>query len=214
MDRNPRFDVLLFDLGGVLMDFAGFEGLSPLIPGAPDRTEIRDRWIRSDSVQRFERGEITPDRFATGVIEEFEIDLSPLDFLGHFVEWAREPTPGAISLLTSLRNDHRIAALSNANELHTPLHRQRFGSVIENFYFSDEIGHVKPERAIYEHVIRDLGVPPDRIAFFDDTPVNVEGARETGIIAFETDGISKLAARLRDLGILNGSTHDGDGMSV
>ena len=204
MTKQPGFDVLLFDLGGVLMDFAGFDELGPLIPGAPDRTEIRDRWIRSDSVQRFERGEITPDQFAGGVIAEFEIDLSPSAFLTHFVEWAREPTPGAISLLTSLRNDYRIAALSNANELHTPLHRQRFGRVIDNFYFSDEIGQVKPERAIFEHVIEDLGVPPQRIAFFDDTPVNIEAAREIGIAAFEVDGFTSLEARPGDLGVIYG----------
>ena len=204
MTKQPGFDVLLFDLGGVLMDFAGFDELGPLIPGAPDRTEIRDRWIRSDSVQRFERGEITPDQFAGGVIAEFEIDLSPSAFLTHFVEWAREPTPGAISLLTSLRNDYRIATLSNANELHTPLHRQRFGRVIDNFYFSDEIGQVKPERGIFEHVIEDLGVPPQRIAFFDDTPVNIEAAREIGIAAFEVDGFTSLEARFGDLGVIYG----------
>ncbi len=97
----------------------------------------------------------------------------------------------------------RIAALSNANELHTPLHRQRFGSVIENFFFSDEIGHVKPERAIYEHVFHDLGVPPGRIAFFDDTPVNVDAARKIGIAAYTVDGFTALGARLHDLGIRN-----------
>jgi len=203
MDRNPRFDVLLFDLGGVLMEFAGFEELGPLIPGAPDRTEIRDRWIRSKSVQQFERGEIPPDRFSVGVIEEFGIDLSPTAFLTHFVEWAREPTPAAISLLTSLGNGYRIAALSNANELHTPLHRERFRSVIETFYFSDEIGHVKPDRAIFDHVIQDLGVPPPRIAYFDDTPVNVGAARDAGLIAHAVDGIGELEARLIDLGLLD-----------
>ena len=214
MTRQPGFDVLLFDLGGVLMDFAGFEELGDLIPGSPNRSEVRDRWIHSTSVQSFERGEIAPQRFAEGVIEELRIDLTPPEFLIKFVEWAHEPYPGAIALLDLLRRASRIAALSNANELHTPLHRQRFGSVIENFFFSDEIGHVKPERAIYEHVIRDLGVSSNRIAFFDDTPVNVEGAREVGIIAFETDGISELAASLRTLGILGDSTHDGDRMSV
>lgn len=204
MNKKPNFDVLLFDLGGVLMDFAGFEELGPLIPGAPDRTEIRDRWILSEAVQRFERGEITPDRFAGGVIEEFEIDLSPRDFLTKFVEWAREPSPAAIALLESLKHSFRIAALSNANELHTPLHRQRFGRVIDNFYFSDEIGQVKPERAIFEHVIEDLGVPPERIAFFDDTPVNIEAAREIGIAAFEVDGFTSLETRLGDLGVIYG----------
>ncbi len=200
MNQEPRFDVLVFDLGGVLMDFAGFDELAQFMPGAPGRSEIRDRWIRCEAVRRFERGEIPCDEFATSVIEELEIVLSPSDFLRNFVEWAREPSPAAISLLRRLGNNHRIAALSNANELHTPLHRKRFKVVIDTFYFSDEIGAVKPDREIFEYVIRDLDVPPNRIAFFDDTPVNVEAARGAGLTAHAVDGIADLTTRLRDLG--------------
>jgi HAD superfamily hydrolase (TIGR01509 family) len=203
VNKQSSFDVLLFDLGGVLMDFAGFEELGDLIPGSPRRSEVRDRWIHSTSVQQFERGEITPQRFAEGVIEELRIDLTPPEFLVRFVDWAQGPYPGAIALLDRLRRDYRVAALSNANELHTPLHRRRFGSVIGTFYFSEEIGAVKPDRAIFEHVVDDLGVPPDRIAFFDDTPVNVDAAREIGIAAYTVDGLSALGARLHDLGIRN-----------
>lgn len=185
------------------MDFAGFDELAQFMPETPGRSEIRDRWIRCEAVRRFERGEIACDQFATSVIEELEIDLSPSDFLKNFVAWAREPSPEAISLLRRLARDYRIAALSNANELHTPLHRKRFESVIDTFYFSDEIGAVKPARTIFEHVIRDLDVPPDRIAFFDDTPVNVEAAQDAGIESFNVDGLDALEARLHTLGIID-----------
>jgi len=203
MDRNPKFDVLLFDLGGVLMDFAGFEELRGLVPGSLRRSEVRDRWIHSPAVQRFERGEITARRFAEAVIADLEISLEPPEFLTAFVEWARPPYPGAIELLQRLGKRYRIAALSNANEIHTPLHRERFEHGIDRFYFSDEIGVVKPDRAIYEHVIGDLGVHAGRIAFFDDTPVNVEAARAAGIAASRVDGIDALRTRLEDLGIID-----------
>jgi putative hydrolase of the HAD superfamily len=170
---------------------------------------VRDRWIRSPAVQRFERGEITRDTFAISVIEELEIDLTPPEFLIKFVEWAHEPYPGAIALLQDLGKSHRLAALSNANELHTPLHRRRFGSAIETFYFSNEIGFVKPDRAVFDFVIDDLDVPPNHIAFFDDTPVNVEAARRAGITAFAVDGIGELIARLRGLGLVDGAVDGG-----
>ncbi len=184
------------------MDFAGFDELARFMPESPGRSEIRDRWIRCEAVRRFERGEIRSDEFAAGVVEELEIDLSPPDFLRNFVEWAREPSAEAISLLGKLARRYRIAALSNANELHTPLHRRRFSAVIETFYFSDEIGAVKPDRAIFDHVIRDLDVTPDRIAFFDDTPVNVEAAQNAGINAFAVDGLDELKNLLHHLGLL------------
>ncbi len=202
MTTESAFDVLLFDLGGVLIDFAGFDELTRLLPGAPHRAEIRDRWIRSESVQLFEQGDIAPQQFALGVIEELQLDLSPQTFLAEFVDWARGPYPGARSLLRRLQATHRLACLSNSNELHTPLHRRSIEPLMDTYYFSDELGLVKPHREIFDHVIRDLAVSPRRIAFFDDTPVNVEAAEKAGLTAFSVDGIVELEARLQRLGLI------------
>ena len=202
MRSDTDFDVLLFDLGGVLIDFAGFEELRRLLPQVSDRSEIRDRWIKSKSVQLFERADITPQRFARGVIEELQLDLSPREFLTEFVDWARGPSPGARSLLRRLQATHRLACLSNSNELHTPLHRRSIEPLMDTYYFSDELGLVKPHREIFDHVIRDLAVSSHRIAFFDDTPVNVEAAEKAGLTAFSVDGIVELEARLQRLGLI------------
>jgi len=201
--QKRRFDVLLFDLGGVLIDFAGFDELGRLLPGSPDRREVRARWIESESVQKFERGLITPLQFACGVIAELELGLSPDDFITAFVEWARGPYPGARSLMGRLHGTCRLACLSNSNELHTPLHRRSMQPLMDRYYFSNDLGMVKPDREIFDHVIRDLGVPSVRIAFFDDTPVNVQAARGAGLTAFEVDGISALSAQLQRLGFLD-----------
>ena len=61
MTTKSAFDVLFFDLGGVLVDFAGFEEMRRFLPEVSDRSDIRDRWIKSESVQLFERGDITPE---------------------------------------------------------------------------------------------------------------------------------------------------------
>jgi putative hydrolase of the HAD superfamily len=196
------FDVLLFDLGGVLIDFAGFEELSRLLPDTPGKSEIRSRWINSEAVQRFERGHIAPDEFAQRIIVEYELRLSAEDFIKRFVEWARGPYPGAIELLRRARQNHRVASLSNSNELHTPIHRRSLERVVDTFYFSDEIGHVKPDCEIFEHVVCDLAVPPERIAFFDDTTVNISAAQELGLTAYWVDGIEALKTQLQCLGLL------------
>ena len=202
MENALSIDVLLFDLGGVVIDFAGFDELSHLLPGGVSRDEVRERWISSPFVQRFERAEITPDVFARGVVSELGLDLGPDEFIDAFVDWARGPYPGARSLLGVLQKEARLACLSNSNELHTPLHRRSMEPLLEKYYFSDELGMVKPDREIFEYVVRDLGVVSERIAFFDDTSVNVKAAREVGIMAFEVDGIMELEAELQGLGVL------------
>jgi putative hydrolase of the HAD superfamily len=203
LDAKSKFEVLLFDLGGVLIDFAGFRELGRLLPDGVDRAEVRRRWISSKAVQRFERAEISPLEFANGVIRELRLDLPPDEFLTAFVEWARGPFPGAWSLIRQIPRFYRLACLSNSNELHTPLHRRHVEPLIEHCYFSDEVGAVKPEREIFEYVISDLAVGPDRIGFFDDTAVNVVAAREAGMVAYEVDGLAELEKCLREIGVLN-----------
>jgi len=202
MVAASAFDVLLFDLGGVLIDFAGFDELSCLLPGGVDRGEIRAQWIASPSVQRFERAEITPQQFARGVVRELQLDLSAGEFVREFVEWARGLYPGARALLDRLQDTYCLACLSNSNELHTPIHRRSIEPLMDRYYFSDELGLVKPDPEVFTHVIRDLDVPPEQIAFFDDTAVNVQAALEVGITAFEVDGIAELESQLHGLEVL------------
>ena len=202
MVTESAFDVLLFDLGGVLIDFAGFEELSRLLPGGVDRGEVRARWISSPSVQRFERAEITPREFARGVVRELQLDLGPDEFITAFVAWARGLYPGARPLLDRVQDTYRLACLSNSNKLHTPIHRRSIEPLMDRYYFSDELGLVKPDREVFKHVVRDLDVPPERIAFFDDTPINVVAARHVGMRAYEVDGIAELESQLQGLGVL------------
>jgi len=202
MVTESAFDVLLFDLGGVLIDFAGFEELSRLLPGGVNRGEVRARWISSPSVQRFERAEITPREFARGVVRELQLDLGPDEFITAFVAWARGLYPGARPLLDRVQDTYRLACLSNSNKLHTPIHRRSIEPLMDRYYFSDELGLVKPDREVFTHVIRDLDVPPERIAFFDDTAINVVAARHVGMRAYEVDGIAELESQLQGLGVL------------
>lgn len=201
MIAESSFEVLLFDLGGVLIDFAGFAELPRLLRDPPSRSEIRRRWIHSEPVQRFERGDIAANEFARSFVAEWELDISPQVFLTEFTSWARGLYPGADELLNRLRASHRLACLSNSNELHIPLHREAIAPFIDQCFFSDEVGLLKPQPEIYHHAIRELAVPAERIAFFDDTAINVEAAAGTGMKAYQTDGLADLESRLRSLGL-------------
>jgi FMN phosphatase YigB (HAD superfamily) len=43
MQRHPK--LLLFDLGGVLVEFSGFRDLRPLLRVPLSESEIRQQWI-------------------------------------------------------------------------------------------------------------------------------------------------------------------------
>ncbi len=202
MTTGKKLDVLLFDLGGVLIDFAGFAELPRLLPGTPAPSVVRQRWIDSETVHVFERGDIGPGEFARRFVREWDLELAPEAFLRELEAWARGPYEGATDLLESLQKDFRIACLSNSNELHTSRHRRAIGRYVYHQIFSNEVGLAKPDPEIFDLAIRTLEVPAHRIAFFDDTVINVEVAAEAGMDAHLVDGISELELCLRRIGIL------------
>ena len=69
--------VLLFDLGGVVVKFGGFEALRELLPGSPDLRAIRQRWITSDSVRRSEAGQISDREFGESFVKEWGLGMAP-----------------------------------------------------------------------------------------------------------------------------------------
>ena len=208
MSRDAKLEVLVFDIGGVLVHFAGFEELPARLPYPIDAASVRERWIHSRAVQTFERGDIGPDRFAELFMAEWGLAMAPGQLLGDFVSWVQGPYPGATEILDRLRPRFRVACLSNSNELHTHLHRNFLREHVDEFFFSNELGLAKPDPAIFAAVIRELGVPGARIAYFDDTAANVDAAAAAGMSAHLTDGVDELEACLVDLGLLPGQAAD------
>ncbi len=77
----------------------------------------------------------------------------------------------------------------------------RIGELFDHTYASHQMGVLKPQAAAFAHVVSDLGVPAQRVAFFDDTPVNVEAAAGAGLAAFHVVGVAELCAVLVAAGI-------------
>ncbi|MCK4804567.1 MAG: HAD family phosphatase, partial [Spirochaetes bacterium] len=56
--------VILFDLGGVLVDWDGKGPLVELSGGKLNKEEARRFWLESILVREFETGRLAPDQFA------------------------------------------------------------------------------------------------------------------------------------------------------
>jgi putative hydrolase of the HAD superfamily len=192
--------VVLFDLGGVLVENAGEQGLSSLLPYELGRQEIWARWLASDAVRRFEGGQISPEVFAALFIEEWCLELEPAAFIEAFAAWPRGLFDGAAALVQKLRTLHRIACLSNTNALHWA----RFPELPELFdanFASHLTGFLKPDPEAFEHVLRELNVRAEAVWFFDDLLQNVEAARMAGIRAVQVRTFTELEPALRAEGL-------------
>lgn len=195
-------DVVLFDLGGVLVELGGIQEFAGLAK-EPREDEIWRRWLSCPWVRRFERGQCDPDAFARGMVDEWSLPLEPEAFLEAFAGWPKGLLPGARELVTATRGRAGVACLSNTNALHVQREWSDRGvlALFDTHFLSHEMGLVKPDREAFLHVVERLDRPADRILFLDDNAINVEGARAAGLRAERAVGVEGARAVLAAHGL-------------
>lgn len=195
-------EVVLFDLGGVLVDITGVQVLRELT-GMASAEELWARWLTCSWVRRFESGACSELAFAEGLVSDWELPVSSADFLGAFREWPTGPLPGAEQLVAATKAAVTVGCASNTNGMHW----ERFGAwplmdLFEHRFASFEMGLLKPDAAFFAQVADRLAIPPDRVVFLDDNLLNVEGAREAGFRALLAVGVDQARDRLTGVGVL------------
>lgn len=143
---NLKPELLLFDFGGVLVEFAGPRELGQHLRWSSTPETILKRWTECQHTEAFERGKLSPAEWAGRFIQDWDVDLAPDEFLKKFTTWSRRVLPGAKELLEELRPRYRLAALSNSNELHWERNTNEL-RIIELFEFaisSHQLGLCKP----------------------------------------------------------------------
>jgi glucose-1-phosphatase len=197
MNERERVEVVLFDLGGVLMDFTGLRRFAVLC-GMENGPELQRRWASSRWVQAFERGQCDAEAFGAGIVTDWELDLTPRDFVAEFTTWSAGPFDGSIDLLRKLHGEIPMGCLSNTNPVHWRQHLDRWGLVgyFDWTFVSHELGMMKPDPEIYQHALVVTGVQPERLLFLDDNDENVAAARELGIRSEHVRGIDEVTSAL------------------
>ena len=182
--------MLLFDLGGVLVDFTGVRDIAALLSKPASRADIVERWSHCPVSYAFGVGEIGPAEFAQRFVRDWGINLEPEQFLREFRSWSRGFLSGARELLDTLRPRFRLGAVSNSNEVHWARNAEL--GVTQQFEFavsSHQVGACKPDAAIFEAALRRAGIAAEAVAYFDDLQENVDAATELGMRAFRTEGV-------------------------
>ncbi len=198
------FDVIVFDLGGVLIELAGVSRMLELLSYRMSPEELWVKWLTSASVQAFESGRIDAEQFALDLRVELDLSISAAQFIDEFTAWPQGLYPGAIELLQTLAPQYTVACLTNTNSLHWPRFCNEMG-LLDHFaihFASHEIGLVKPDLAIFHHVVERLACDPARILFLDDNTLNVDAARAVGISAYRVVGLTGALEHLLELNIL------------
>ena len=197
-------DALLFDLGRVVIDidfdkalacWAGHAGCEP--------AHLVGRFARDEIYQRHETGSIDDAEFFASLRTSLGIDLTDAQFLEGWNAIFAGEMPGIGSLLMRAGTRVPLFAFSNTNSAHVKHFSQAYAEVLGHFreiFLSSAIGLRKPDAAAYDHVVQAIGVPAERIVFFDDLAENIDGARARGLTAVHVTSPDDVAQALSALG--------------
>jgi len=97
----------------------------------------------------------------------------------------------------------RCLALSNMEPATFATRRARFGFMdwFDGFVISGIEGVAKPDRRIFQILLRRYRLEPAATVFIDDSPANVEAARGLGMTALRYISAGRLRGQLRSLGL-------------
>jgi glucose-1-phosphatase len=199
-----KYPTLIFDLGNVLI----FVDHRRICRKLSDRYGLNEDFIyKTLFMERlhgaFEEGKQTPVEFTRVCASALHVDLELEDFRGIWSDIFVENHP-VIDLVRELReNGFRLILLSNTDPWHIQHIREDFKvlELFEHLILSYEAGCAKPDRRIYERLIR-LAGGPSGLLYIDDIAEYITAAGTLGVEGLHFTGENELRMGLRKRGIL------------
>ncbi|MGE3610695.1 MAG: HAD family hydrolase [Bacteriovoracaceae bacterium] len=195
MKTLENIDAVIFDLGGVILNLdynltviefeKHVEGL--------DRNVFFGKKEQLPFFSAYEVGKISTEEFIKSFNDYYMKNFSYEDFKSYWNAMILDIPLGRIELIRSLKTQgKKVFLLSNINHLHEIAVEERFKelgetsnflSLFDKGYYSHHIGLRKPTTEIFDYVMKEQNLTPDRTVFIDDSVHHVEGARLVGINA-------------------------------
>ncbi len=200
------FDVILFDVGGVLLTNGWDRGerAAAVARFDLDADEFERRHERV--FEAWERGEIGAGEYLDAVVFYEPRRFSSDEFFAFILAQSKLLKDGALEILAeiSASNKYLIGALNNEARETNDFRFEKFGlrRYLKVAFSSCYVGLRKPNAAIYRRTLDILGTARERTLFIDDRQENVAGAEAVGMAAVRFEGAAALRARLAAMGIM------------
>ncbi len=192
-----KADTIIFDIGNVLIRFAPEGFLEMLFPGDPEKQEKMLREVYNGKYWiEFDRGTVSYPEAAQALVQEFGGAYE--DYMKAMTGWIELKSPieeGFRAARRCKRAGKKIWLLSNYHDTAYERLREKFDdwfNIFDGATISCYLHQIKPNPEIYQSLIEQSGLEPDRALFIDDTLANVEGAMHAGIHGFHMNETGKM----------------------
>ena len=189
---------VIFDVGGVLLDWNPGRVLQGFYADASERERMKQLIFHHAGWLELDRGAMAEDELLQRIGERAGRPVPELQGLFEVVRDSLHPKQDTVALLGSLSaRGVPLYCLSNMpSKIYATLsQRFDFWQHFDGIVISGDIRMVKPEPAIFRHLLERYGLRAGDTVFVDDLPANVEAAQRLGLhgIVFENAAQCELA---------------------
>ncbi len=188
----------IFDFGNVLAEFNPDKLTAPFVKDTDTRKMLSKIVFDRLYWDKLDDGSMTDEEVRIGIRSRVPKEYSDLACTV-YDHWVKSLTPveGMPQLISDIKKTNRkLYLLSNisigfANSYREVPWIKELLSSFDGLVFSGPIGLVKPDKNIFEHLLKQFDLKAEECLFIDDAPRNLEGAKQVGIQGCLFDGDSQ-----------------------
>ncbi len=200
MENNIK--AVVFDWGGVLME----EPTQRILAYLAKKFDIDLESLRKrlePHLDRMQSGDGVEDRVWRMIGRKLNYEVSELKAIWlEALEKTYLPYPEVIDLVKKLRGDYKTGLLSNLEDAGVEvIKKQGLEENFDEIVYSCKVGFIKPDKKIYQIMLKKLGVKAEEAVFIDDKEINIDGAKKAGMKGIVFLNYQKLVQDLKLLGV-------------
>ena len=200
------FDVILFDVGGVLLTNGWDHGERAAAMEHFDLDLGAFEARHAAPYDAWERGILPLKAYLDTTVFYEPRNFTRDEFFEFMLTQSKVLPDGAMGILAELAASHEclVGVLNNEARETNEYRLEKFGvrALVNVALSSCYLGLRKPDLVIYKRALDILGRPPERILFIDDREENVAGAEAVGMKGIRFEGAEAVRSELAKLGVI------------
>jgi len=197
---------VIFDLGGVVFTWQPEVLIQNLFNSKATQDIVRRQIFHHPDWVALDCGTLALDKAVKKAVKRTKLS-SKLIFklLSQQIPQALKPMLQSIDLIHSVKKaGHRVYVLSNmqASSIKHIERHYSFWDIFDGRVISCRVHKVKPEAAIYQHILHQFMLRPRHTIFIDDMRVNLDTAAKFGITPILFESAPQCTSELRKCGVL------------
>lgn len=182
---------IILDFGGVIIniDYKKTEDAFVAL-GIADFGERYSQLQQTDLFDRFETGHYTQEVFIDGLRSFTGKEITEPQIIAAWNAMLLDIPLRRLQILQQLQLHYDMFLLSNTNIIHEEAFNKilksqcgfnSMGVFFDKIYYSHRVGLRKPDKEIFQLILDQNSLNPEKTLFIDDSPQHIEGAKALGI---------------------------------